>query len=819
MPSALSPALAEIEEGPASNFGGRPLNLADWPKPVQNLKQDEALEDRINKQLAAMSLAEKVAQIIQADIASITPEEAKQFKIGAILNGGNSAPRDRFDASAQEWLALVDSFWDESLEHSIPIIFGTDAVHGHSNIAGATIFPHNINLGAARDTQLAEEIGVATAKEMAVTGMDWTFSPTVAVAKDLRWGRTYEAFSSDPDLVSRLGAAMIIGLQGVADSDGFLGPDKVACAAKHFLGDGATKDGRDQGETNCSEGDLITQHAAPYIAAIEAGATAIMASFSSWGGQGMHGRRDMLTTLLKEHWDFDGLVAGDWNGHGQLPGASPSYAPEALAAGLDMYMAPDSWRSLLANTTDLVVADSALQARLDDAVRRMLRFKARVGLAEKGRPSNRPLAGKFELLGCQEHRELARRAVRQSAVLLKNKDRILPLAGSKHVLVCGRGADELDLACGGWTLSWQGGGDFRGLFPGSQTLLEGLQTRITASGGKVSFDPQGHWRDKPDVAIVVLAEEPYAEFRGDCDTLAYRPGDASDYQLIERLAAANIPVITVLYSGRPLWVNPALNKSYAFISAFLPGTQAGALADLIVASPSGGQFDFQGRLPFPWPAFCDQFDLCAASPSREPLFKLGYGLCLADRIDWQMVHEHSNAKKHDPLTIFDRGVPQGDWTAELYEALDGTPITEPSLLIGRTSPQQRLHVRVTDYGKQENAWDLFWTEEACLSFKCPPLDLSREANADFELHLIASTDNPDDFTITLLAENEPTESDSKRHGIPLTDATQCASKFVISLKRFVEAGADLRRVKRVVIEGQAKAQLLLVSARIVPHGG
>ncbi|MFN7498883.1 MAG: glycoside hydrolase family 3 N-terminal domain-containing protein [Hyphomonadaceae bacterium] len=813
MPKSKATSRADQHPDPATNFGERPLTLAAWPTPQRHLKPDQVIEVEITRQLAAMSLAEKVAQIIQADIASITPEEAKKYNIGAILNGGNSAPHGRFDASAKEWLALVDSFWDESDATSIPIIFGTDAVHGHSNIAGATIFPHNINLGAARDIDLAKAIGVATAKEIAVTGMDWTFSPTVAVAKDLRWGRTYEAFSCDPSLVCSLGAAMIIGLQGEPDTKDFLGPDKVACAAKHFLGDGATQDGRDQGETNCSESELITQHAAPYIAAIEAGATAIMASFSSWGGQGMHGRHDMLTALLKQHWQFDGLVAGDWNGHGQLPGAAPSHAPQALAAGLDMYMAPDSWRALLASTLEVVAADAGLEARLDDAVLRMLRFKARLGLSKKGRPATRPLAGRFDLLGCPEHRELARRAVRQSAVLLKNDNGILPLAPSQHMLVCGRGADGLDLACGGWTLSWQGGGDFRGLFPGSQTLLEGLQAKISSSGGQVTFDSAGHWNDKPDVAVVVLGEEPYAEFRGDCETLAYRPGDPSDYQLIERLAEAGIPVVTVLFSGRPLWMNPALNKSAAFIAAFLPGTQAGALADLLIASE--GQLDFQGRLPFPWPAYSDHFDLCAVSPSRAPLFSLGFGLSLFDQVAWQPVHEQSDAKRHDPLTIFDRGIPQGDWTATLSDAACSTSIRKPNLTGGTASHAGHVNLRAADFGQQENAWAIQWTDEACLSFIGPPLNLSREANADYALYLTAVTKEPEVIGVALLPQHHLDQPLAKFMTLLGATAQQDQS-FVIPLKRFAELGLDMNHVCQLVLQGREKSGLLLVKAYFAP---
>ena len=418
-------------------------------------------------------------------------------------------------------------------------------------------------------------------------------------------------------------------------------------------------------------------------------------------------------------------------------------------------------------------------------------------------------------MGCPEHRDLARRAVRQSAVLLKNDRQILPLSPRQHVLVCGRAADELDLACGGWTLSWQGGGDFRGLFPSSQTLLEGLKANILPRGGQVSFDPTGQWNDKPDVAIVVLGEEPYAEFRGDCDTLAYRPGDASDYQLIEKLVEAGIPVITILFSGRPLWVNPALNKSAAFIAAFLPGTQVGALAELIVTSPTEAQPDFQGRLPFPWPAFSDHFDLCAASPSRSPLFPLGFGLSLSDQVVWQTLHEQSDAKKHDPLTIFDRGIPQGVWTAELSDAAGSNTIKKPNLTGGTASPAGLVTLRAADFGQQENAWALQWSGEACLSFAGPPINLARESNADYALYLTAVTENPAGLQVGLWAQDQPNPLEAKPV-ISLSGVAQHGSAFVIPLKRFAELGVDLNQVSQLVLQSQEKSGLLLVKAYFAP---
>ncbi|GIU67795.1 glycoside hydrolase family 3 protein [Candidatus Phycosocius spiralis] len=807
---------------PPLNRGERPVDVTRWPKPHTTTQIDMGLEDLIEKQLAQMTLPQKVAQIIQADIASITPEEAKQYHIGAILNGGNSAPASQMDATAQQWLDLVDSFWSyEEDQYPIPIVFGTDAVHGHSNIAGATIFPHNINLGATRDQALVTSVGVATAREIAVTGMDWTFSPTLAVAQDLRWGRTYEAFSCDPALVGELGGALIRGLQGTPGHEDFLGDDKVGCAAKHFLGDGGTKNGRDQGETDCDEDKLIAVHAMPYVKAIEAGVVSVMASFSSWGGQGMHGRRDLLSDVLKRHWRFDGLVAGDWNGHGQLPGCSPSFAPQSLLAGLDMYMAPDSWQGLLASTIQAVEENPAWLPRLDDAVKRMLRFKARLKLATKGRPSQRSLAGRFDLLACDTHRQIARKAVRASAVLLKNAHQFLPLSRDQRILVCGRGANRLDLACGGWTLSWQGGGDLAASFPKSQTFLAGVRAHMGADNAKLDFAENGQWVEKPDVAIIVLAEEPYAEFRGDCDSLDYRPGDLDDYHLIQRLKDQGIGVVTILYSGRPLWINPALNASDAFVAAFLPGTEAGALADLLFGTVQGERIDFSGQLPFPWPAFGDQFDVCSPSPSRPPLFPLGYGLTLKDRSSWKKIHEVAGRVSKDPCRIFDRGVAQGDWQFSLCDhAGQGGAI---KVLTGRgvKALGGGLHVKAIDYGQQENAISGAWRAKAQLIFEYHSqgeiaVDLRRESNAGYGLCLSGLMEQGESLRLALLGAWSGLDETAMAFFLPLSGAVRQGDTFVIALKQFENLGIDLKLVRFLVIAGEAGASLTLAKAIIAP---
>ena len=391
--------------------------------------------------LARMSLERKVAQLIMPDIASVTPVDMRAYRFGTILNGGNSGPGGNDKAPPAEWLALADAFWDASVaplpggEPAIPVLWATDAVHGHSNLGEATIYPHNIGLGATRDPALIERIGAATAAEIAVTGIDWTFAPTLAVATDDRWGRTYESYSQDPALVAILGEAMIRGLQGNPGTPGFLDDRHVLATAKHFFADGGTG-GKDRGDARGGLAELKSIHAAPYKPAIAAGVQTAMASFSSVNGEKMHGSRTFLTEYLRGELGFDGVVVGDWNGHGELAGCTNADCPRALLAGLDIYMVPEDWKALHARLVAQVRDGTIPASRLDQAVRRILLLKQRYGLFAKPRPSARALAGNWQVLGSPEHRALAREAVRKSLVLLKN-DGVLPLKASAKVLVAG----------------------------------------------------------------------------------------------------------------------------------------------------------------------------------------------------------------------------------------------------------------------------------------------------------------------------------------------------------------------------------------------
>ncbi len=623
---------------PASVTWGGPPKVAAvihprlWPKQAPALRRDEELEARVEALLARMTPAQKAGQLVQADIGSITPDDLHQYPLGSVLNGGNSSPRDDKLAAPSEWLALADRFYDASsgtsAEPRVPVLWGTDAVHGHNNIPGATIFPHNIGLGAARDPELIRRIGEITALEVRVTGLDWAFSPTVAVARDARWGRTYESYSENPELVRTYAAEMVRGLQGTPGTPAFLDAAHVLATPKHFLGDGGTQ-GKDQGDNPASERELRDVDSPGYQAALAAGAQIVMASYSSWRGQKMHGNHALLTDVLKGRFGFDGFVIGDWNGHAQLPGCTAVSCPSGVNAGLDMLMAPDGWKELQANLTAQAAAGQIAAARLDDAVRRILRVKLRAGLMSEGRPSSRPYAGHYELLGAPAHRAVARQAVRESLVLLKNRNHLLPLAPRQRVLVAGDGADSIARQSGGWTINWQGT-EPNQVFPHGQTLYAGIAACVGEAGGTAELSIGGEFHTRPDVAIVIFGETPYAEYAGDVATLEYSPGDKRDLALLKRLRELDIPVVAVLLSGRPLWVNAEINAADSFVAAWLPGPEGGGVADVLFTRPDGTvRFDFRGRLPFSWPA-TPRPPAVDGGPGEPPLFAFGYGMTYAD---------------------------------------------------------------------------------------------------------------------------------------------------------------------------------------------
>ncbi len=681
------------------------VHPALWPQGRPGLLLDPDREARITALLARMSPEEKVGQTIQADISTVTPEDLDRYPLGSVLAGGGSGPGGDDLAPAPAWLDLADRFYRASMRPrpgrlQIPIMFGIDAVHGHNNIVGATLFPHNIGLGAAHDDDLVRRIGAVTAAEVAVTGIDWTFAPTVAQAQDLRWGRSYESYSDDPALVARYATAMIDGLQGELASKSFEDDAHVVATLKHFLGDGGTWHGRDQGDTPCSEADLIRLHASGYGAAVAAGALTVMASYSSWQGTKMHANHDLLTDVLKGRLGFNGFVIGDWNGHGQVPGCNDAACPLAFNAGIDMFMAPDRWKALFESQLLALRQGTISEARLDDAVRRILRVKLLAGLFDKGPPAQRRLAGRFDMLGNPAHRALAREAAGKSLVLLKNDAALLPLSPRQTVLVAGSGADNIAKQAGGWTLSWQGGNKSPDNFPGATSIFAGIRRLVEAAGGHAQLSEDGSFTARPDVAIAVFGEDPYAEFSGDRSSLDYQPPPRRDLQLLRRLADQGIATVAVFLSGRPLWVNPELNAAGAFVVAWLPGSEGEAIADhLFVPADGKTARDFTGRLPFAWPA-------TALAQDGPALFPRGYGLSLADRASLPSLSEESGvtavAAGRAPIVM--AGALIAPWSAQLGDDTGSLRATLPHQLSGSGTVALDMEAKQGTPGEMRVTW-------------------------------------------------------------------------------------------------------------------
>ena len=636
-----------------------------WPAIESEVSTDPQIEENVATLLAKMTLEQKVAQMIQPEIRDISVEDMRRYGFGSYLNGGGSFPNGNKHATPQDWINLAEAMYQASIDDSldgidIPTMWGTDAVHGHNNVIGATLFPHNIGLGAANNPALIEQIAQITATEVMVTGIDWVFAPTVATVRDDRWGRTYESYSENPQIVRAYSNAIVKGLQGRADGD-FLSDNRVISTVKHFLGDGGTVDGDDQGDNITSEQELFDIHAQGYVGGLTAGAQSVMATFNSWHGEKIHGHRYLLTDVLKEKMGFDGFVVGDWNGHGQVKGCTNDNCPQSINAGLDMYMVPTgAWKPLMENTIAQVKEGVIPESRIDDAVARILRVKFRAGLFDKPSPANRPFSGKTQLVGSKKHRIVAQQAVRQSLVLLKNKAQLLPLSANLNVLVAGDGADNIGKQSGGWTITWQGTDNTNDDFPGGSSILDGIKHQVSAGGGHVTFSETGEYQQKPDVAIVVFGEDPYAEGHGDLSNLEYQSGEKTDLALLRRLKAQNIPVVSVFISGRPLWVNPELNASDAFVAAWLPGSEGKAVAQVLFKDGQGQQqFDFTGKLSFSWPRTPYQSAVNIGDTDYDPLLPYGFGLQYGDQ---NVLPDNLNelgdrtASDQTPLVLYAGGV-------------------------------------------------------------------------------------------------------------------------------------------------------------------
>lgn len=821
------------EQGTDTTGAVERRSLENWPALKPALPRDEKLEARITDLLAQMTLEEKVGQMMQAEIKSITPEEVKQYHIGSILNGGGTFPNNDKFATPDDWRQLADDYFAASMDTSdggvaIPIIWGSDAVHGHNNVIGATLFPHNIGLGATRDPELIRRIGEATAREVAVTGVDWTFAPTIAVVRDDRWGRTFESYSEDPEIVATYAREMIKGIQGDKTTEAFLDGRHLVSAAKHFVGDGGTTRGIDRGDTEVSEKELAEIHAAGYFTALESGVQSVMASFNSWNGKRLHGHKYLLTDVLKERLGFDGFVVGDWNGHRFVDGCTIDSCAKAVNAGLDMFMITAEWKALLNNTIAQVKSGEISMSRVDDAVSRILRVKIRAGLFER----DRPLAGKTGILGSAEHRAIAREAVRKSLVLLKNNEQLLPVDARKNILVAGNGADSISKQSGGWTISWQGTGNTAEDFPGATSIYTGIKQAVDAAGGKVVLSENGELAnsafngEKPDVAIVVYGEDPYAEWHGDLASIEFQLGSKEDQELLQKLKARNIPVVSVFLSGRPLWVNKELNLSDAFVAAWLPGSEGAGVADVLVTDAEGKKrYDFTGRLSFSWPEMVHQTVINREDKNYSPLFSYGYGLDYTS--DTQLANNlnedgesYVDGKLEDAWLMVSR--PQAPWKLFIADA-EQKPVWVSGNLA--SSADNNITVASIDMLSQEDARALTWKGLRAGSVVLQtqkPQDLSRYLNEGSALTMDIRVDQAPEAPVFAQITCEGRDCSG---ALPLQNALNALpqgdwSEVSIDLQCFAEAGADFSRVSQgLSLHSEGKLTMAVANIKFVPGAG
>ena len=798
-----------------------------WPA-LEPAALDPSTEDFVSDLLHKMSLEEKIGQMIQADIASITPAELSQYKLGSILAGGNAAPGNNLRTTARAWLELTDAFYraalttNASAHPAIPIIFGVDAVHGNAKIIGATIFPHNVGLGAAHDVNLVREIGEATAAEVAAEGIDWTFAPTVAVVRDIRWGRSYESYSESPQLVAEYAPAMVEGIQGRRGSVGFMAPGHTLSSVKHFLGDGGTLYGRDQGDTIVPESELSAVHGAGYPPAIKAGAMIVMASYNSWNGTKMHANYHVLTEVLKGRLGFEGFVVGDWNAQEQLPGCTKSSCAPAILAGIDMLMAPDDWKELFENTLAQARTGKIPSARIDDAVRRILRVKVTAGMFKRAAPKDRRDAGDFEQLGSPAHRAVARKAVRESLVLLKNTRHALPLRSGAHILVCGDLADDIGAQTGGWTIDWQGNHNRNADFPGATSIFGGIRAAATAAGGTASLDADCQFTVRPDAAVVVFGERPYAEFQGDLETLEFSAADAHTLRLLKRLRASKIPTVSVFLSGRAMWVNPEINASDAFVAAWLPGSEGEGVADLLFGKGVGENFDFTGRLSFSWPGTGMPVTFQPNGSVSGALYPRGFGLTYQNDTVAAVLSEDPKIPaswRSKPGSLFSAAHVTAPWT--LFVADDDAQVHVTTK--HQASPHGAVAVDLVPEGIQVT-WD--GTHEGLLEISGRAQDLRVAATSGGSLAFRYRVEVPADQKIRLGMMCTEARCATK-HGVEvdLTPALRIRQPHgewrteSVPLACFSANGADLSAVEMPFVMGTAGHLKLTISdVTLLPAG-
>lgn len=584
------------------------------------VKQVSIEGESVESIVGMMTLAEKAGQMTQVDRRYLVKiSDIKNYHLGSLLSGGGSTP----DINEPEaWADMIDQYQRLARESrlGIPLLYGIDAVHGHNNVVGATIVPHNIGLGATGNPALVKQLGQLTAREVRATGINWTFSPCVANSRDERWGRAYESFGEDPALIASMGQALVEGYQ----SDNLSNPVAIAACTKHYIGDGAPTwstglNGMiDRGNAEIEEQALRTLHLPPYVAAIESGTATIMASYNLWNNVHLHAHKYLLTDLLKGELGFEGFIVTDWAAIDSIPGDYKSDIVTSVNAGIDMVMVPGDtrkshgYREFIQLLIESVNDGSIEMARIDDAVTRILKIKKKMGLLDAGYVNNREL---ISSVGSADHRNLARQAVRESLVLLKNDKHILPLKNTAgKIVLSGKGADDLGMQCGGWTISWQGG---HGPITQGTTIVSGIR-ELVSNDTEIILSPDGTDIANADAVIVVVGESPYAEMIGDRPDLSL---SSDDVALVKKVKATGVPVVVILISGRPMIINEILEYSDAFIAAWLPGTEGAGIGEVLF-----GNYAPSGKLSVSWPASMDQIPVNLGDEPYEPLFPVGFGL-------------------------------------------------------------------------------------------------------------------------------------------------------------------------------------------------
>jgi beta-glucosidase len=568
---------------------------------------NQTIDQKVESLLNQMTLQEKVGQMTQVDRSALQNiQDIKNYYLGSLLSGGGSAPADN---SPSVWADMYDSYQNFALQTrlKIPLIYGIDAVHGNNNVKGAVIFPHNIGMGCTWDPMLVQKAAEVTAEEVVGTGINWTFSPCIAVARDIRWGRTYESFGETPEIQQIMSEAEVLGYQGTD----LLSPTSILACAKHYVGDGGTTGGTDQGNTQCDETTLRAIHLPGYISAIKAGVGSIMVSFSSWNGEKMSENKYLLTDVLKGELGFKGFLVSDWGALYQLKGDFKTQIASAINAGIDMIMVPTDYKGFISSLMSDVSDSSVSINRINDAVKRILTIKMQKGLF------NHPLTNRTYTaqVGSVAHRKVARDCVRESLVLLKNASNILPLKKNlSKIFVAGINANDLGNQCGGWTISWQGSS---GNITTGTTILQAINSAVSSST-QVIYSQDGTGGGGADAAIVVIGETPYAEGTGDRTDLSI---SNTDYQTLINVKNANVPTVVILISGRPMILTNILSLSDAIIAAWLPGTEGGGVTDVIF-----GDFNPVGKLTQSWPQNMNQIPINYGDQIYDPLFSYKYGL-------------------------------------------------------------------------------------------------------------------------------------------------------------------------------------------------